>query len=141
MQETKQKISFPQSHLTMIVLLPPGDTALLTSCYGVKCHFRAQCQVTDGRAECVCVGSCPTDRKTVMVCGTDGQTYGSACQLRLFSCRLQKEISMAYEGICRSRSTLNICRNRSPVCGIEQCALFSPWLMFISIFTHNIYFI
>ncbi|KAK2184807.1 hypothetical protein NP493_252g05062 [Ridgeia piscesae] len=91
-----------------------GDSTPLTSCYDVKCHFGAKCQVTDGRAECVCVGSCPTDKKMVMVCGTDGQTYGSACQLQLFSCRLQKEISIAYEGICHrgSRPTPRPLRQR-----------------------------
>jgi len=33
-------------------------------------------------------------------CGTDGQTYGSLCQLRLFACRMQKDIKAAHEGPC-----------------------------------------
>lgn len=100
------------------------DTSESRECADKHCHFGAVCQMTVGiqsgptagplrgpttdlaRAECVCPVTCDVagpDRRSaaeVMVCGTDGQTYGSACQLQLSACRLQKNIKIVHVGAC-----------------------------------------
>lgn len=35
-----------------------------------------------------------------MVCGSDGQTFGSECQLKLYACRYQKDINVQAMGAC-----------------------------------------
>lgn len=35
-----------------------------------------------------------------VVCGTDGQTYPSQCELDLTTCREQSTLRMAYKGDC-----------------------------------------
>ncbi|XP_041377630.1 agrin-like isoform X2 [Gigantopelta aegis] len=78
-------------------------TDIPSSCSELECQFGAVCQDFDGRLECVCeVRSCEMENGQEIVCGTDGQNYGSECQLRLFGCRLQKYISVAYRGPCRA---------------------------------------
>ncbi|XP_055958196.1 agrin [Patella vulgata] len=87
-------------------LLGPGgceakDTP--TSCRDLVCKFGAICENIEGRPECVCDQSCDDrDVRQDIVCGTDGQNYGSECQLEMFGCRLQKDISVAYRGPCRA---------------------------------------
>lgn len=73
----------------------------ITSCHFMTCHYGAKCQINNGLAECICDRSCPSDETPITVCGTDGQTYGSQCQLQLFSCRLQKHIDVAYKSRCQ----------------------------------------
>ena len=50
---------------------------------------------------------CPNDdkRKPTSVCGSDGNTYGSECQLKLFSCRYQKRITSKNEGHCKASTS------------------------------------
>ena len=67
--------------------------------------FGATCVVNEGGPRCVCddlaaVGCGDADNGGGPTCGTDGQTYGSSCQLRLFACRMQKDIKVAHEGPC-----------------------------------------
>ena len=71
------------------------------SCNQLYCGYGAQCEVHGGKAECVCNSNCPAQSGPTTVCGSDGQTYGSECQLKLFACRLQKNIRFAYSGQCR----------------------------------------
>lgn len=38
-----------------------------------------------------------------VVCGSDGQTYNSACELRQVACRLQKDIVVQAFGTCKGK--------------------------------------
>ncbi len=79
------------------------------SCSDIKCHFGAQCKVKEGRGvQCSCDSlKCPNTegRKAASVCGSDGNTYGSECQLRLFSCRYQKRITSKHDGQCKTSTS------------------------------------
>ncbi|GFY57256.1 hypothetical protein TNIN_318211 [Trichonephila inaurata madagascariensis] len=67
----------------------------------MKCLHGATCQERDELAQCTCHIYCVPPENKDTVCGTDGNTYGSECQLRQFSCRYQKPISVASEGPCK----------------------------------------
>ena len=75
--------------------------ATSASCDGYVCFFGARCLEKDGLPQCVCDFPCSPEDSRDPVCGVDGNTYGSECQLRLFSCRYQRPIGIRYYGICR----------------------------------------
>ncbi|KAJ9583858.1 hypothetical protein L9F63_021797, partial [Diploptera punctata] len=84
----------------------PADstTPVPGSCADLICYFEATCEERrPGFAECVCRTTC-ADEDSVnshVVCGSDGQTYGSECQLKLFACRYQKDIVVQAFGPCK----------------------------------------
>ncbi|RZF33915.1 hypothetical protein LSTR_LSTR012257 [Laodelphax striatellus] len=84
----------------------PADmtTPVPTSCTDTTCYFGAVCEESNGKAKCVCSITCSEDSSSKVeqvVCGNDGQTYGSECQLKLFSCRYQKDIAVQALGSCK----------------------------------------
>ncbi|GFS87145.1 hypothetical protein NPIL_582581 [Nephila pilipes] len=63
------------------------------SCEDLICFHGAECRETeDNQAQCICDFKCSPDDNKNLVCGSDGNTYGSECQMKLFSCRYQKTI-------------------------------------------------
>lgn len=40
-----------------------------------------------------------------LVCGSDGQTYSSECQLKLYACRYQKDIVVKSHTSCKGNVT------------------------------------
>lgn len=77
------------------------------SCAELTCYFGASCEEHHGgHAECVCRSTCADEDSSSshVVCGNDGQTYGSECQLKLFACRYQKDIVVQALGPCKGYS-------------------------------------
>ncbi|XP_054715536.1 agrin-like [Uloborus diversus] len=64
------------------------------------CTFGAECLVDDttNRAYCRCGQTCP--EVFAPLCGNDGVTYSSECQLRLSSCIQQRPIFLDRQGAC-----------------------------------------
>ncbi|XP_006871817.1 PREDICTED: agrin [Chrysochloris asiatica] len=67
-------------------------------CRGVQCPFGATCAVKNGEASCECPQACPGIYDPV--CGSDGITYGSACELAATACALSRETHVARKGPC-----------------------------------------
>ncbi|NXO71347.1 AGRIN protein, partial [Phainopepla nitens] len=63
-----------------------------------KCQFGAICEAETGR--CVCPTECVPSAQPV--CGSDGNTYGSECELHVRACTQQKNILVAAQGHCKS---------------------------------------
>ncbi|KYO31536.1 agrin isoform C [Alligator mississippiensis] len=63
-----------------------------------KCQFGAICEAETGR--CVCPTECVASSQPV--CGTDGSTYGSECELHVRACTQQTNIQVAAQGDCKS---------------------------------------
>lgn len=45
---------------------------------------------------------CPV-QKPKMVCGSDGNTYDSKCELERAACKSQKKITVVHDGACKPR--------------------------------------
>nr|XP_033777434.1 agrin isoform X2 [Geotrypetes seraphini] len=63
-----------------------------------KCQFGAICEAETGR--CVCPTECVPSSQPV--CGTDGKTYGSECELHVRACTQQINLKVAAQGDCKS---------------------------------------
>ncbi|CAJ0962275.1 unnamed protein product, partial [Ranitomeya imitator] len=63
-----------------------------------KCQFGAICEAETGR--CVCPTECVPSAQPV--CGTDGNTYGSECELHVRACTQQINLQVAAQGDCKT---------------------------------------
>ncbi|XP_041425259.1 agrin isoform X3 [Xenopus laevis] len=82
-----------------------------------KCQFGAICEAETGR--CVCPTECVPSAQPV--CGTDGNTYESECELHVRACTQQINLQVAAQGDCKTcGNTLCIfgakCVNSQCVC-------------------------
>ncbi|CAH4031199.1 unnamed protein product [Pieris brassicae] len=70
------------------------------TCGDIVCLGGGDCEVDalTGRPVCRCIHNC-TDTQDV-VCGNDGQTYKSQCELDSTACREQSDLRLAYNGDC-----------------------------------------
>ncbi|KAF5294801.1 hypothetical protein FQA39_LY00285, partial [Lamprigera yunnana] len=78
-----------------LTTLPP------TNCKELTCHFGATCLERGDHAICECHAKCEEELNAQVVCGSDGQTYISVCQLHLIACQLQKDIVVQAFGSCK----------------------------------------
>uniref|UniRef100_G3VPX2 Agrin n=1 Tax=Sarcophilus harrisii TaxID=9305 RepID=G3VPX2_SARHA len=86
--------------IPILALLPPlpSDQATPSPCLGVQCPFGATCVVRNWEAVCECQQVCAGLYDPV--CGNDGVTYGSPCELEATACVLRKEILVTRKGPC-----------------------------------------
>lgn len=75
----------------------PCDLNLESPCLKKTCEFGAVCVVKNSEAVCECSDACPQDQDPV--CGSDGHTYSSSCQMKAMGCALQKQIQMQHKGL------------------------------------------
>lgn len=62
------------------------------------CDHGAVCVVKNNEPVCECPEACP--QTSDPVCGSDGHSYGSPCEMRAMGCALQKAIHIQHKGHC-----------------------------------------
>ena len=71
------------------------------------CDFQSKClRTSDNKADCACQ-LCAKDGKYSPVCGDDGKTYASQCELEKSSCEQKRNLKVAKKGACGELSKLN----------------------------------
>ncbi|XP_011310391.1 follistatin-A [Fopius arisanus] len=89
-----------------------------SSCERVRCGQGRSCLLDQNLSpHCVrCARKCPQAPHQVAsarpVCGADGNTYKSACHLRLAACRAGRAIPVAYKGHCKPNADCTTIRCR-----------------------------
>ncbi|OQV20149.1 Agrin [Hypsibius exemplaris] len=71
-----------------------------SACGDLVCHLGAICVQKHGQATCQCNMTCKEHDAPQVVCGSDGMSYESVCQLRLHACRRQKDVTISAWGSC-----------------------------------------
>ncbi|CRL00234.1 CLUMA_CG013507, isoform A [Clunio marinus] len=88
-----------------------------SSCQFIKCTNGRTC-IEDHNSipQCITCPSCINNNKNLtyqtigkMVCGNDGITYRSLCELKQKSCRLGKSIQLLHRGPCKEVATCSHC--------------------------------
>ncbi|XP_029975271.1 agrin isoform X4 [Salarias fasciatus] len=113
----------------------PCDLNEPSPCLDKACEHGAVCVVKNGEPVCECPEACP--QTSDPVCGSDGHSYGSPCEMRAMGCVLQKAIHIQHKGpcdeacancsfgaICDAQSGLCVCpsecvESHQPVCGSD----------------------
>ncbi|GFW86389.1 hypothetical protein TNCV_4331731 [Trichonephila clavipes] len=96
----KHKLFVNLTPLTHVGLPMFADGFGNNPCNKMLCTFGSQCLVDEStnRAYCRCGETC--SEVFAPVCGKDGVTYSSECQLRLSSCTQQRRILVLRQGPC-----------------------------------------
>ncbi|XP_075882651.1 agrin [Nelusetta ayraudi] len=113
----------------------PCDLSEPSPCLDKVCEHGAVCVVKNGEPVCECPEACP--QTSDPVCGSDGHSYGSPCEMRAMGCALQRAIAIQHKGpcdeacancsfgaICDAQSGRCVCpsecvESRQPVCGSD----------------------
>ncbi|XP_054637122.1 agrin isoform X1 [Dunckerocampus dactyliophorus] len=113
----------------------PCDLDTPSPCMDKVCNHGAVCVVKNNEPVCECPEACP--QTSDPVCGSDGHSYGSPCEMRAMGCALQKAIHIQHKGpcdeacancsfgaICDAQSGLCVCatecvESHQPVCGSD----------------------
>ncbi|XP_028266804.1 agrin isoform X2 [Parambassis ranga] len=85
---------------TLIPIKHPGpcDLNAPSPCLDKVCDHGAVCVVKNNEPVCECPEACP--QTSDPVCGSDGHSYGSPCEMRAMGCALQKTIHIQHKGPC-----------------------------------------
>uniref|UniRef100_A0A674DNC9 Agrin n=1 Tax=Salmo trutta TaxID=8032 RepID=A0A674DNC9_SALTR len=76
----------------------PCDLHEPSPCLAKACEFGAVCVVKNDKPVCECSEACIQTPDPV--CGSDGHSYGSQCEMRATGCALQREIHIQHRGPC-----------------------------------------
>ncbi|CAG0900440.1 unnamed protein product, partial [Darwinula stevensoni] len=84
------------------------------SCQSVRCTGDLRCVLDqNGDPHCVaCRAASTCDEGGSDLCGSDGRTYPSACELESAACELGRAIPVAHEGPCLPNATCSTVRCR-----------------------------
>uniref|UniRef100_A0A8C4HVF3 Agrin n=1 Tax=Dicentrarchus labrax TaxID=13489 RepID=A0A8C4HVF3_DICLA len=122
---------------TFILIKHPGpcDLSIPSPCLDKVCDHGAVCVVKNDEPVCECPEACP--QTSDPVCGSDGHSYGSPCEMRAMGCALQRTIHIQHKGpcdeacgncsfgaICDAQSGQCVCasecvESHQPVCGSD----------------------
>ncbi|XP_044065876.1 agrin isoform X10 [Siniperca chuatsi] len=122
---------------TLIPIKHPGpcDLSIPSPCLDKVCDHGAVCVVKNNEPVCECPEACP--QTSDPVCGSDGHSYGSPCEMRAMGCALQRAIHIQHKGhcdeacancsfgaICDAQSRQCVCpsecvESHQPVCGSD----------------------
>ncbi|CAI5441603.1 unnamed protein product [Caenorhabditis angaria] len=74
-------------------------------CSSLKCHHSAKCVPSPSSfPDCICPNSCNLDTlgliANMTVCGSDGETYSNMCEMKMFACKHQMDLTAVSMGIC-----------------------------------------
>ncbi|XP_072020465.1 uncharacterized protein [Amphiura filiformis] len=79
----------------------------VVDCSQHTCRLGAECQMTNGTAKCVCP-ICQTDDDTSgPVCGSNGVTYESLCELNQFVCESRQLVQAVSDSECSNDCTVS----------------------------------
>ncbi|KAM5248760.1 agrin [Ctenodactylus gundi] len=81
-----------------------ADSLAPETCAEVHCEFGASCVEEAGSARCVCPALTCREANATKVCGSDGVTYGSECQLKTIACRQGLDIFTRSLGPCQDEA-------------------------------------
>ncbi|XP_071039097.1 agrin-like isoform X2 [Parasteatoda tepidariorum] len=87
------------------------------TCKDLHCKYGAICRESGSRAQCFCEIPCKPITVPSPVCGTDGNTYVTSCQMSVFSCRYQKPIHVKQQGPCKPGGIIIGAEDVSPTAG------------------------
>ncbi|KAM6981822.1 agrin isoform 4-T4 [Tautogolabrus adspersus] len=111
----------------------PCDLNVPSPCLDKECEHGAVCVVKNNEPVCECPEACP--QTSDPVCGSDGHSYGSPCEMRAMGCALQRTTHIQHKGpcdeacancsfgaICDAQSGKCVCpsecvNSHQPVCG------------------------
>lgn len=71
-------------------------------CREANCDFNGgTCVEREGKAHCLCANNCKDVANSL--CGANGKTYQSHCQLRFEACQMNVRIAVAHLGTCQGK--------------------------------------
>ncbi|TDH10905.1 hypothetical protein EPR50_G00079800 [Perca flavescens] len=132
---TRRKAECLTKTLISIKHQGPCDLSIPSPCLDKVCEHGAVCVVKNNEPVCECPEACP--QTSDPVCGSDGHSYGSPCEMRAMGCALQKAIHIQHKGpcdescancsfgaICDAQSGQCVCasecvESNQPVCGSD----------------------